>query len=118
MNIPYSERYFYGTGYGRGDINVFGYKEHIIIEANVVTDEGTEFVLPMDVASQDDWSSFVEIIDDTEIVVEEKLTSNIKVTLDINIEITPVAEARIVFNSELGDEITGRCRHLHIDFTI
>lgn len=117
MNIPYSpERYFYGTGYGTGDINVFGYKEHIIIEANVVTDESTEFVLPMDVASHDDWSSFVEIKDDTEIVVKEKPKSNIEVTLDINIEVTHVSEARIVFNSELGDEITGRCKgHLHID---
>ncbi len=117
MNIPYSpERGFYGTGYGTGEINVFGYKEHIIIEANVVTDEGTEFVLPMDVASHNDWSSFVEIKDDTKIVVEDKTKSNIEVTLDINIEVTPVSEARIVFNSELRDEITGRCRgHLHID---
>ena len=36
--------------------------------------------------------------------------------LDLNIEVKPESNARIVFNSELGDEISGRCKgHLHVD---
>lgn len=122
INIPYSpERYFYGTGKGVGDINVFGYDDHIVIEANLETSEGTKFALPMDVVSSSDWSSFVEIKDGLEKSTEKSSNENQEkngtdVSLDINLEITPSSEARIVFNSELGDEITGRCKgHIHLD---
>ena len=39
-----------------------------------------------------------------------------KVSLDLNIEVMPSSHARIVLNSDLGDEINGRCKgHLHLD---
>ena len=49
MDIPYSpDKYFYGTGYGTGHINVFSFEDQINIEANLTTHDGTEFVLPME----------------------------------------------------------------------
>jgi hypothetical protein len=117
MNIPYAaDKYFYGTGYGVGDLNVFGYDGQIIIEANLTTTEGTEFVLPLDVTSDSDWSSFVEIKDVDGSPVETPKGPSTEVTLNLDIEVGPESEARIVFDEELGDEITGRCRgHLQID---
>ena len=115
MDIPYSPtRYFYGKGSAIGDINVFGYDGNIVIEANIKTSEGTEFVLPMDVVKSNKWSSFVEIKNEEQVEDVEKRETNLD--LDLNVEVNPESNARIVFNSELGDEITGRCKgHLHVD---
>ena len=115
MDIPYSPtRYFYGKGSAIGDINVFGYDGNIVIEANITTSKGTEFVLPVDVVESNKWSSFVEIKNEEQVEEVEKRETNLD--LDLNIEVNPESNARIVFNSDLGDEIFGRCKgHLHVD---
>jgi hypothetical protein len=117
MNIPYApNRYFYGTGYGIGDVNVFGYDGQIVIEANLTTTEGTEFVLPLDVVSDADWSSFVNIVNPDAATAPSTAASAIEVTLNLNIDVSEESKARIVFDEELGDEITGRCSgNLQID---
>ncbi len=120
LNLPYSpERYFYGTGKCLGDFNVFGYEENIVIEANIKTSEATDFVLPLDVVSSSDWSSFVNIKEhNPSNSTLNKVSADRKtnVSLDINIEVDPISQTRIVFNSELGDKIIGRCKgHLHMD---
>ena len=115
MDIPYSPtKYFYGKGSAIGDINVFGYDGNIVIEANVTTSKGTEFVLPMDVVESNKWSSFVGIKNKEQVEEVKKRETNLD--LDLNIEVNPESNARIVFNSEVGDEISGRCKgHLHVD---
>lgn len=116
MDIPYSpEDYFYGTGYGTGHINVFSFEDQIVIEANLTTHEGTEFVLPMEVASDSDWSTFVSIKSDEEAPKHRELYTNTKVKLNLNLDVLESSKARIVFDEAVGDEIVGSCKgHIHI----
>jgi|TARA_B110000116_G_C16796219_1_gene566904 hypothetical protein len=118
MNIPPStEALFYGSGFATGDVNVFGYDRRIVIEANLTTTEGTEFVLPMDVSANANWSSFIHIHNDEEEIIAEKIEGRNKtvVELNLNIDVTPVSKARIIFDETLGDEIIGSCLgHIHI----
>ena len=73
MNIPRSpDAHFYGNANALGDINVFGYEDKIYIEAQLKTTKGTQFVLPMDAGTSSTWSSFVEIIDHSSEVRNEK----------------------------------------------
>lgn len=112
MNIPPStESFFYGSGFATGDVNVFGYDGVIVIEANLTTTEGTEFVLPTDVSSKANWSSFIHIHSDEEEIIAEKIEERNKtvVELNLNIDVTPVSKARIIFDETLGDEIIGSC---------
>jgi len=118
MNIPYSsERYFYGRGLGVGKINVFSYSGKMVIEADIETSKGTEFVLPLDAASYGEWSSFIEIVEpleESEEIVEKAYP--LEIVLDLNIEVNSDSEARIVFDEKSGNEINGRCKgHLHLD---
>jgi hypothetical protein len=119
MDIPYSpENYFYGTGYGTGHINVFSFEEQIVIEANLTTHDGTEFILPMEVASESDWSSFVSIKSNENNLKPKELFTNSKVRLDLNLDVLESSKARIVFDEAVGDEIAGSCKgqiHVGID---
>ena len=112
MNIPPStEALFYGSGFATGDVNVFGYDGRIVIEANLTTTEGTEFVLPMDVSANSNWSSFIHIQgDEEEEITDESIDKKkTEVELNLNIDVTPVSKARIIFDETLGDEIMGSC---------
>lgn len=116
MDIPYSpDKYFFGTGYGTGHINVFSFEDQINIEANLTTHDGTEFVLPMEVSSDSDWSSFVSIKNNNQVPEHRELYTNTKVRLDLNLDVLESSNARIVFDEAIGDEIQGSCKgHIHV----
>jgi hypothetical protein len=103
---------FYGTAYGSGDIKIAGDMEEFGISVDVKTEPNTVFVLPM--------TEFYEAGDNnliTFIAPEDyqngnengvvSLPSPFKYSIDLNIELTPDAEAQIVFDPKVGDLIRG-----------
>lgn len=103
---------FYGTAYGTGDISISGDMKQFGISVDVKTDPNTIFVLPM--------TDFYETSDNelvTFIAPEDYengngngvvgLSSSFKYFIDLNIELTPDAEAQIVFDPKVGDLIRG-----------
>ena len=89
----------------------------MVIEADIETGEGTEFVLPLDASSYGEWSSFIEIVEpleESEEILEQ--AHPLEIVLDLNIEVNSNSKARIVFDEKSGNEINGRCKgHLHLD---
>lgn len=109
MNTPYDPDFaYYGKGFATGEVNIFGYTNNLEITVNIVSQDGTWINIPMyGVGEIDEEQSFLQFksdlnIQDT-IVPLFDLTG---VDLDLNMEVTPEAELKIIFNEDTGDEIT------------
>jgi hypothetical protein len=120
MNIPITDdALFYGTASGTGDINVSGFGPMLEIDASLTTEEGTDFALPMDSQSDVDYVDFVRFkksSTETETPAIRRGTfSNTRINLGIDVE--NGAQARIVFNRKVGDEIVGNATG-HLDLEV
>ena len=119
MNLaPKEDAYFFGQAIGTGDINVSGFGEQLRVEANLIADEGTDFSIPLDAIGDENYAQFIQFKsqeDDT--VPTEKRGDFSNVILDIGLDIRPDAIARILFNQNTGEEITGRTEG-HLDLRV
>ena len=119
MNLaPKEDAYFFGQAIGTGDINVSGFGEQLRIEANLIADEGTDFALPLDAIGDENYAQFIQFkSQNNDTVLTEKRGDFSNVILDIGLDIRPDAIARILFNQNTGEEITGRTKG-HLDLRI
>jgi hypothetical protein len=108
MNTPYDPDFaYFGKAYATGEVNIFGYTNNLEVTVNVKSEEGTSVSIPMygvgEIEEEQNFLQFktAEVISDTIIPLID-LTG---VDLDLNMEVTPEAEVRIVFNEDTGDEI-------------
>lgn len=99
---------FYGNVYATGDINIEGYEDEIGITVNAKTREGTVFTLPLQGSSDVTLEDYI-IFKDSSTRLEEEETVNLEgIELDLNVEATPDAELRIIFDEVYGDIMKGR----------
>lgn len=101
---------FYGSAFVRGDANVSGYANNLVIEARLQSEPGTRFALPLDAASDARYADFISFKapdreDEVEVVRDLS-----RVRMDLALDIDEDAEARIIFDESVGDEITGRTK--------
>jgi hypothetical protein len=120
MNIPITDdALFYGTARGTGDINVSGYGPLLRIDATLETGSGTDFALPMDSQNDVDYAEFVRFKKaetETEPTAAPRGTfSNTR--LNLGIDVNQGAQARIVFDRKVGDEIVGNATG-HLDLKV
>lgn len=109
MNTPYKEgELYYGKAYGTGNVNIFGYADNIEITVDLKTKRGTRINFPMYGSSElDEEESFIRFVNkDTSIAFVEPKIDFTGVELDLNFRVTPDAKLKIIFNEQLGDEIT------------
>jgi hypothetical protein len=109
MNTPYKEgELYYGKAYGTGNVNIFGYADNIEITVDMKTKRGTRINFPMYGSGElDEEESFIRFVNkDTTIAFVEPKIDFTGVELDLNFRITPDAKLKIIFNEQLGDEIT------------
>jgi hypothetical protein len=117
MNLPPKESAFYfGSGIGTGDINVTGFGSELLIEADISTKKGTDFALPLDAISDASYAQFIQFkATDSIPVVPENAGRFSNVVLDIGLDVEPEATARIIFNQNTGEEISGKAEgHLNL----
>lgn len=107
-NLADNELY-YGTGYGTGDLSIFGAFANMNITANLRTEKGTRLYVPLEGTEQAVKSDFISFVEDTVNQVDEELTLNPSgVQVDLNIEATPDAYCELIFDVRTGDIIRGR----------
>lgn len=100
---------YYGTGYARGIIDIFGYTDNLEVTVNLETREGTKINIPMYGVGDIEEESFVVFLNkDTTLHLEEPKIDFTGVDLKMNFNVTPAAELKIIFNEDLGDEISAR----------
>jgi hypothetical protein len=101
---------FYGSAFVRGDANVSGYANNLVVEARLESEPGTRFALPLDAASDARYADFISFKSPERGDEEEVARDLSRVRLDLALDIDEDAEARIIFDESVGDEITGRTR--------
>ncbi len=98
---------YYGTGYARGIIDVFGYTDNLEVTVDLETRDGTEIEIPMYGMGDIEEESFIIFVDkDTLDQLDEPKIDFTGVDLDLNFHVTPSAQVKIIFNEDLEDEIT------------
>ncbi len=101
---------YYGKAYASGIINVFGYLDKVIIDIAVKTEKGTQFNIPLSGPAEVSESDFITFVKkDTSKVKEDDYMVNLKgIELNFDLEATPDAEIKLIFDSKIGDVIKGR----------
>lgn len=106
---------FYGTVYGSGKLHFYGPFEKLKLSIDAKTHAGTVLSLPLS-SPQDvedvKYVTFVDKIEQRRIEQENKNKAPAPIIggldMDMNIEVTPDAEARLIFDERTGDIISGR----------
>ncbi|NQU81097.1 MAG: translocation/assembly module TamB domain-containing protein, partial [Bacteroidetes bacterium] len=103
---------FYGTAYGSGIVNISGPPKDLSIQASLKTDKNTRFFLPLSSGEELDEFNFISFVDKTN-QTDKKNKETIKVRdnmpkINLDLKITPDAEAQLIFNSNTGDNIKRR----------
>jgi len=115
LNTEFTEGdVFYGRGYVTGNVNIYGTTDLVEITANVTSARGTQINFPMfgrGEIKEDDFVIFINNTDSSQITLDNKIDFT-GVRLNLNIQATPDAQLRIIFDDRTGDEIaaTGRGR--------
>lgn len=120
MNLSRTDNdLFFGKAFVTGWGNISGSDADLRIEADLATASGTTFALPMDRISTPTYADFIQFkspASEAEALdkPKEELAS---IRLKLGLDVGEDAEARIIFNEALGDEIVGRTKG-HLDLTI
>lgn len=103
---------FYGRGYVTGNVNIYGTTDLVEISANVKSARGTQINFPMygrSEITEDDFVIFINNTDSSQMSLDNKIDFT-GVRLNLNIEATPDAQLRIIFDDRTGDEIAANGR--------
>lgn len=111
---------FFGTAVVTGWGNVSGSDRDLRIEADLKTSNGSVFALPMDRISTPSYADYIRFKTQKQAdghEVERGPEDLAQIRLKLGIDVTEAAQARIIFNEALGDEIYGRTKG-HLDLVI
>ena len=109
LNTKYREGdYYCGKAYGIGYANISGYGSKMNVDVNIETKMGSQINFPMYGISDIDEDNLVHFVaKNNQTVVARK--ENIDFTglnLNMKFKLTPEAKLKIIFNEQLGDEIS------------
>ena len=109
LNTKYREGdYYFGKAYGIGYANISGYGSKMNVDVNIETKMGSQINFPMYGISDIDEDNLVHFVaKNNQTVVARK--ENIDFTglnLNMKFKLTPEAKLKIIFNEQLGDEIS------------
>ena len=110
LNTKYKEgEYYNGRAFVTGSANIFGYADNVEITVDLQTKKGTNINFPMygagELSEEESFISFKKKGEDQYTLEPAKIDFT-GVDLNLNFRVTPEAKLKIIFNEQLGDEIT------------
>lgn len=105
---------FYGTVYGSGKLNFYGPFEKIKLSITAKTHAGTVLALPLSASQDVEEVKYVNFVNKIEQRQKEKANKDTKtpftggLDVELKVEVTPEAEAQLIFDERTGDVISGR----------
>jgi len=102
---------YFGQGYVSGNASIYGFLNSIHIDANITTQKGTVFNIPLSNASEVEESGFIHFVNKNEKKEQKKKRYRVNssgLQMDFNIHATPDATAKIIFASKVGDILTSK----------
>lgn len=109
MNTQYKEGdVYYGKAYVTGTANISGYADNMEIAVDVKSEKGTWVDFPMYGSSEITEENFIILNPDknNDTLKDESLIDFTGVDMQLNIEATPDARLKLIFDPTVGDEIT------------
>ncbi|NQX98051.1 MAG: translocation/assembly module TamB, partial [Flavobacteriales bacterium] len=100
---------YYGKAYVSGFVDIGSYKKQLTIDATLKTEKNTVLNIPLTDNVDLVENNFIEFIthDSTKLKIEEDVDlSNIEMNFDL--EITPEAQVRLIFDDQIGDVMRSR----------
>ncbi|MFN5319768.1 MAG: translocation/assembly module TamB domain-containing protein [Bacteroidia bacterium] len=103
---------FFGTAFGTGSFRAYGPVDNIVMDIKARTEKGTVFNLPLSGTSDVNQYDFVTFrsANKTNAAAPPKKVSNDNASgyaLNFDLEVTPDAEMRLLFDPKVGDILTG-----------
>lgn len=110
MKTRYTEdAIYYGDAYLTGNASVFGTADNMTINVNARTRRGTWINFPMYGPKTIAEEGFITFkTEDIEDLFEETGINFSGVNLSLNFDVTPDARVKLIFDDQIGDEITAR----------
>lgn len=112
---PKDNELFYGTAYATGVTTIKSDLNSILFDISARTDKNTKFFIPLNSGLSVSDYSFITFVnsknpDTLKLSGTNPVSTTVKQTgMDINfdLEVTPDAEVKLIFDSKVGDEMTG-----------
>ena len=102
---------YFGEAFATGIIDISGDLMNININIKARTEKNTRFFIPLYTETEIEDNSFISFVDKSEDKKEteepEDIVSLSGIQLNFELEVTPVAEVQMIFNSKLGDIVKG-----------
>lgn len=102
---------FFGTAYATGTFRAHGKLDNIKMDISAKTEKGTVFNLPLSGTSDVSQQDFIVFekagSGNTDVKKAKRKAESKGYELNFNLEITPEAEARLLFDPKVGDVISG-----------
>jgi len=101
---------FYGTAYMTGIVNIVGDRENTFMDILGITEKNTKINIPLTKFQSAEESGFITFTNKNNLIIkpeEDFDISTSKFQLNFDLEITPDADAQLIFDSKIGDVIRG-----------
>ncbi|PLX11462.1 MAG: hypothetical protein C0597_15050, partial [Marinilabiliales bacterium] len=102
---------FFGTAFVSGVVNITGNRENTFLDISAKTERDTKVSIPLtrfQNSDQDNFITFTNNNNETATVIQPEFSNDYSgFNLNFDIEITPDAEALLIFDSKIGDIIRG-----------
>ncbi len=107
---------YYGKAYASGFVSIFGYLNNLEFDINLKAEKGTILNLPLGDPEELAFEDFVVFVND--VTETEEVVDLSGIDLHFELDITPDAEFRLIFDEAAGDIMKGRgTGHLNMDIT-
>jgi hypothetical protein len=112
---PKDSQYFYGTAYATGIVKLKGPANHLVFDISARTGKNTYFFVPLNSSASVADYPYILFIDRKQLKQNsiaqdnmfEKKVKSTGIDLNIDLEVTPDAEAQMILDSKIGDIIKG-----------
>jgi len=112
---PKDNNLYYGRALASGVVSITGNPKNLSIDVSARTERNTEFYIPVSGSEEINEYTFINFINDknTSDTVKKKEKEQYQVDLtglrlNLELEVTPDAEAQIIFDPKVGDIMKGR----------
>ncbi len=100
---------YYGKAFLSGLVNIGGYNNQLNIDLDVKTEKGTIINIPLDDNEEVTENNFIEFINKDTIQIEKEEEIDLSnILMNFDLEATPDAEVRLVFDEQIGDVMKAR----------
>jgi hypothetical protein len=112
---PKDNDQFYGTAYASGVTTIKSDESALSFDISAKTGKNTKFFIPLNTGSSVTDRSFINFVDVNQnkkdsiflVKIVPPNSSQTAIDLNLDLEITPDAEVKIIFDSKAGDEMKG-----------